>query len=192
MRKDDKDTTDRVGQQLGNERLLRFVGRGEFAEVYLGEHVYLNMLAGVKVLQAQLTTPQAMQAFLQEGQNIARLVHPSIIRVLDFGVEQGVPFLIMEYAPNGTLRQRYPDRTPLPVRQVVTYANQVASAAQYAHDRRLIHRDIKPENMLLSAGGTILLSDFGISTVARTSRSLRTQDISGTGAYMAPSNCRVK
>ena len=120
------------------------------------------------------------------------MVHPSIIRVLDFGVEHDIPYLVMEYAPNGTLRQHHARHVPLPVLQVITYTNQVASALQYAHNQRLIYRDVKPENMLLSANGTILLSDFGISTVARTSRSLSTQDISGTAAYMAPEQLQGK
>lgn len=183
---------DHTGQRRGNYQLTRLLGRGGFAHVSLGEHIYLKTVAGVKILQAQLTTPDALEAFVQEGRTLAHLVHPSIIRVLDCGVEQSVPYLIMEYAPNGTLRQRHAKRVPLPVQQVIAYTTQVASALQYAHDRRLIHRDVKPENMLVSANGTILLSDFGISLVARTSHALSVQEISGTAGYMAPEQFQGK
>ncbi len=114
------------------------------------------------------------------------MTHPHIVRVLDFGVENMTPFLVMEYAPHGTLRQRHPRATKLPLPLIVSYVNQIAGALQYAHDQWLIHRDVKPENMLLGRNNEVLLSDFGIATIAHTSRSLQTQDISGTISYMAP------
>ncbi len=98
---------DRVGQQFGNYRLVRLLGTGGFAEVYLGEHVYLNTQAAIKVLQTRLEADD-QENFLNEARIIARLIHPHIVRVLDFGVEREVPYLIMDYAPNGTLRQRFP------------------------------------------------------------------------------------
>ncbi|MEO7021404.1 MAG: protein kinase [Ktedonobacteraceae bacterium] len=184
--------TDYTGQQLGNYRLIRMLGRGGFADVYLGEHMYLKTQAAIKILQTQLTTAGAIEDFLKEGQTIARLSHTHIVRVLDFGVERNMPFLVMEYASHGTLRQRHADRRPLPVSLVISYTNQIAVALQYAHDQRLIHRDIKPENMLLGATDNVLLSDFGISTIAHTSHSLSMQDISGTVSYMAPEQLQGK
>src|SRR5919109_1355531 len=97
---------DLIGQQLGNYRLTRFIGKGGFAEVYLGEHVYLKSQAALKVLHTQLSEQDAGN-FVQEAQTLARLSHPHIVRVLDFAVQDGTPFLVMEYAPNGSLRQRH-------------------------------------------------------------------------------------
>src|SRR5437899_6372087 len=98
----------------------------------------------------------------------------------------------MDYAPNDTLRHRHPRGTRLPSAVFLPYVKQVASALQYAHDQKLIHRDVKPENMLLGRNNEVLLSDFGIATIAHTSRSLHTQDISGTIAYMAPEQVQGK
>src|SRR5215469_14523971 len=98
---------DRVGQQLGNYRLLRLLGHGGFAEVYLGEHVYLKRRAALKVLHTSLEDADIDQ-FLVEAQTLARLSHPHIVHVYDFAVEQGTPFFAMDYAPHGTLRKLYP------------------------------------------------------------------------------------
>ena len=183
--------TDRTGQSLGHYTLIRMLGRGGFADVYLGEHIYLKTQAAIKVLHAQISQ-DSMEQFLAEARTIARLMHPHIVRVHDFGVDNATPFLVMEYAPNGTLRQRHPRGTVLPLALVVPYSRQIAGALQYAHDQRLIHRDVKPENMLLGYNNEVLLSDFGIATIAQTSRSLPTQDISGTIAYMAPEQVQGK
>ena len=137
-----------VGQQLGNYRLVHLLGRGNFADVYLGTHIHLNTQAAIKVLQGRLTG-QDEQNFLTEARIIARLWHSHIVQVLDFGVEGAMPFLVMEYAPGGNLRQRHPRGTQLPLSTVVSYVRQVAEALHYAHQERVIHRDIKPENMLL-------------------------------------------
>ena len=177
---------DRVGQQLGNYRLVRLLGQGGFADVYLGEHIYLKTPAAIKVLQTRLGQDD-LQTFLTEARAIANLVHPHIVRVLEFGVQGDVPFLVMDNAPNGTLRQRHPKGTQVPPPVISTYIKQVAAALQYANDQRLIHRDIKPENMLLGRNNEVLLSDFGIAVVAQSSRYQQSsQDVGGTIAYMAP------
>src|SRR5213083_3702236 len=98
---------DRVGQQFGNYRLVSLLGQGGYAEVYLGQHVRLNQQAAIKVLHAHLTQAEA-EHFQQEAQTIATLVHPAIVRVFDYDVQDGVPFLVIDYAPNSSLRQRYP------------------------------------------------------------------------------------
>jgi len=176
---------DYVGQQLGNYRILRLLGTGGFAEVYLGEHIRLNTEAAIKVLHTQLTDKE-MEDFLNEARTIARLDHPNIVRVMEFDVQAGNPFLVMTYAVNNTLRQRHPRGQRLSLATIVPYVKQVADALQYAHESELIHRDVKPENMLVGRRNEILLSDFGIATVARTSRSGTGQDMAGTAAYMAP------
>jgi serine/threonine protein kinase len=176
---------DRVGQQLGNYRLMRLLGQGGFADVYLGEHVRLGTHAAIKVLHAQLTG-DAIDDFLREAKLIAHLEHPNIVRVLDFDVQDGLPFLVMSYAPNGNLRDRHPKGTRLPLPTILSYVTPVANALQYAHQERVIHRDVKPANMLVGRQGDILLSDFGIAMVAQSSRYQATQDMVGTMAYIAP------
>src|SRR5712692_4968347 len=123
--------TARVGQQLGNYRLMQLLERGNFVEVYLGTHIYLNTQAAIKVLHGELAH-QDMEGFLTEARTIARLRHPHIVQVLDFGVEGTTPFLVMDYAPGGNLRQRYPHGTRLPLDVVVSYVKQVSEALQYA------------------------------------------------------------
>jgi serine/threonine protein kinase len=186
-------TTEKVGSfsRLSNYRLVRLLGEGGFAEVYLGEHIHLGTEAAIKVLHTKLTSDDVDQ-FRTEARTIARLKHHRIVRVLDFGVEGKIPFLVMDYAPMGTLRQRYPRGTVLQVPAIVRYVKQVSSALQYAHDQKIIHRDIKPENMLLETNDDILLSDFGIALVAQSSRYQSTQDVIGTVAYMAPEQIQGK
>jgi len=181
--------TDLMEHQLGNYRLIRLLGHGGFADVYLGEHIHLNTLAAIKVLDARLTADEITQ-FRDEARTIARLEHPHIVRVLDFGVEDRIPFLVMSYAPNGTLRQRHPRGIRLSPDDVLPYIKQVADALQYAHDEKLIHRDVKPENMLLDRNNQILLSDFGLAMASYSSSQESPQDISGTIAYMAPEQTR--
>jgi LuxR family maltose regulon positive regulatory protein len=186
---------DRVGQQLGNYRLLRLLGRGGFANVYLGEHVYLKSHAALKLLHTQLTDEETHQ-FVREAQTLAGLAHPHIVRILDFAVQEGTPFLVIEYAPFGTLRTLHPKDTRLPLSLVASYIRQVAEALQYAHDRHLIHRDVKPENMLLGSHADVLLSDFGLAMLSPQVQPYSTQAIvqapAGTSTYMAPEQVQGK
>jgi eukaryotic-like serine/threonine-protein kinase len=176
---------DLVGQQFGNYHLTRLLGKGGFAEVYLGQHVRLNMQAAIKVLHMHLAD-EDIEEFQREAQIIATLVHPHIVRILDFDIRDGTPFLVMDYAPHGTLRQRYARGTQVPLPEVVASIREIASALQYAHDQKLIHRDIKPENMLIGRRNEVVLSDFGIATVAHSTSSMMTQASIGTIPYMAP------
>ena len=182
---------DRVGEQLGHYRLIRLLGTGGFAEVYLAEHFYLKTQAAIKVLHTQLTHDD-QEHFLSEAQTIARLRHPHIVHTFDFGIESGMPYLAMDYAPGGTLRQRHPRGTKLSPAIILAYVQQIADALQYAHEQRLIHRDIKPENLLLGQHNEVLLSDFGIATVAQTTSDLKTQGFAGTATYAAPEQLRGK
>ncbi len=180
-----------IGQQLGNYRLIRLLGRGGFADTYLGEQIYLRTPAAIKIVQAPLAQ-DGYESFFNEARMIAGLKHPNIVRLLDFGVESSrMPYLAMEYAPNGTLRQRHHRGEVVPVSCVVPYVKQLAAALHYAHEQRIIHRDVKPENMLVGAGNEILLADFGIAVVESTR--IQTQRmIAGTMSYMAPEQIQGK
>jgi len=183
---------DRRGQRLGNYTLVQLLGRGGFADVYLAEHVYLKTQVAVKVLQTRFSTTEDMNSFLREAQLIARLSHPHIIRVLDFGLDGDIPFLVMDYAPGGTLRQQHQRGKPLPLPLIISYVKQLADALHYAHEEKVIHRDLKQENMLSKKHHEVLLSDFGIALIAQSSRYQGTQEVAGTVAYMAPEQIQGK
>jgi serine/threonine protein kinase/outer membrane protein assembly factor BamB len=182
--------SNRVGQQIDDYRLISLLGTGTFGEVYLGEHIYHRSQVAIKVLKIHLTADR-LKEFLNEARTI-RLKHPHIVQLLDFGINEDTPFLVMDYAPKGTLHQRYPQGSRLPIRDILPYVNQIASALQYAHNMRLIHRDVKPQNMLLGSDGRVLLSDFGIAVVAHSEHSLTTQEMAGTVPYMAPEQIQGK
>jgi serine/threonine protein kinase len=169
---------DLLGHQLGNYRLIHLIAQGGFGDVYLGEHIHLYTQAAIKVLRTRLVSDEIEQ-YRFEARTIAHLVHPHIIRVLDFGVESNIPFLVMDYAPHGTLRQRHPKGTRFALATVVSYAKQIASALQYAHNAKLIHRDVKPENMLIGRNNEVLVSDFGIVVLTQSSRYQSIRDMAG-------------
>ncbi|HEY7417152.1 MAG TPA: serine/threonine-protein kinase, partial [Ktedonobacteraceae bacterium] len=175
-----------VKHYMGNYRLIHLLGTGAFADVYLGEHIYLNTQVAIKVLRTQLGEPNALDSFLSEARLLSRLVHPHIVRVLEFGLEDQTPYLVMDYAPGGNVRQHFPAGTVVPLRTVASYITAIASALQYAHDQHLIHRDLKPENLLVGAKHEILLSDFGLALLASDAEAAQVQGRFGTIAYMAP------
>src|SRR5262249_44602161 len=151
-----------------------------------GVHSHLEIEAAIKVLHAQLVKAREVEKFRQEARDLAKLTHQNIVRVLDFDVENETPYLVLDYAPNGSLRQRLPSERPIAPTEVLPYLLQIADALQYAHDQHLIHRDIKPENMLLGRRDDVLLTDFGIAVVAQSTSMQKTQGVAGTAAYMAP------
>lgn len=182
---------DRLGEQIGNYRLVRLLGQGGFAEVYLGEHIHLKTQAAIKLLHTRLASND-IKSFLEEAKTIAHLDHPHIVGILDFGLEGNVPYLVMDFASHGTLRRLYPKGRRVPLLVIVNYSNQVASALQHAHNNKIIHRDVKPENILLSKHDVALISDFGIAVIAHSEASLVTQEMAGTFYYMAPEQIRGK
>lgn len=180
---------DLLGKQVGEYRLVRFLGNGAFGDVYEGVQIYLETHVAIKLLKGSFTEVE-IKAFLEEARILARLEHPHIVRILTFSVamldEQKLPFLAMSLAPNGKLLERHPRGNPLPLTTIVTYVKQIASALQYAHDNKYIHRDVKPENILLGKNGELLLSDFGIAVIAHSTNSLDRPNVGGTLPYMAP------
>ncbi len=188
--KREEQMVERIEQNIGRYSLVRLLGQGNFADVYLGVDSSLQQVA-VKVLLTEMTRSQVEQ-FLAQAEIVARLDHPHIVRVMEYGVEDNYPFLVMQYAPHGSLRRRHPHGTRLPITTIVSYVKQIAEALQYIHDRNLIHRDIKPHNMLFGPGYEVMLSDFGIAVVAQSMgyRVQKVREFEGTILYAAPEQVR--
>ncbi len=179
-------------RQIGNYSLIHLLGQGGFADVYLGEHIYLKTQAAIKVLRVQLSE-SSIEDFMNEARTIAQLEHPNIVRVFECGItEDRTPFLVMTYAPNGSLRQRHPKGTCLLPGQILPYIQQIASALHFAHQHKLIHRDVKPENMLIGLNHQLLLSDFGLALLAQSSSIQSTKEMAGTAPYMPPEQLQGK
>lgn len=156
----------RTGQKLDKYRLTLLLGQGAFAEVYLAEKVVGtgSPLVAIKILNMKPTN-DGLRNFLSEARNFS-LVHPNILRIRGFGIEGETPFIVMDYAQNGTLRQRHPRGSQVPISVVIGYVDQIAGALQYIHDEGLIHRDVKPDNILV--GRTPLTGGRTSSLLTRT------------------------
>jgi serine/threonine protein kinase len=179
------------GATFGDYRLMRGLGHGGFADVYLGTDVELGKSFAVKVINTKFPQQQQVDKFKKEARIVASLEHRHIIEVYRYGVEGNVPYIVMKYAQNGSVRSKHPRGTILTLATVVAYARQVAEALEHAHAQGLIHRDVKPENMLFGAFGEILLSDFGVA-ILTDSRRVDPQEIEGTLPYMAPEQFEAK
>ncbi|HEY1353327.1 MAG TPA: protein kinase [Ktedonobacteraceae bacterium] len=192
---------DHVGQRFGNYRLVRRIGQGGYAEVYLAEHIELpDLRHAIKILTAHQLQKHQREEFLAEARIMASLQGQCehLVQIHDFGIQsisadesQAVPYFVMEYAAAGTLRDRYPRGTSMPLDRVLFYVDQVARALHCAHQQTppIVHRDIKPENMLLRTPDHLLLSDFGIAFVNNTVTLPHTftgRGVVGTAAYIAP------
>lgn len=183
--------SDRTREQIGDYHLLRFLGSGNFADVYLGQHLLSGSYAAIKVLRTHLTQ-EDINDFLRETRLAASLVHPHIVRIFDCGVQNGTPFVVLDYAPGGTLRQKLPRGTRLAPGQALYYLKQIADGLQYAHDRQIIHRDVKPENMFLGPRDEVMLGDFSSILIAQSSRLQSADNIVGTVSYIAPEQIQGK
>src|SRR5579859_2474535 len=179
------------GLSLGPYRLQHLLGSGRFSEVYLGEHRYLGTQVALKLLPTSLTG-EVQARFLAEARLLQSLEHPHIIRVRDFGIQDQIAFLVMDYAAGGMLRAHHSADYPFPIATIVDYVQQIASALQYMHERRVIHRDLKPENLLLDQQGQVLLGDFGLALILSQSTEYAPAALEGSLAYMAPEQFRGK
>jgi serine/threonine protein kinase len=181
----------RVEQQIGKYKLGRLLGQGEISQVYLGKHTETGAEVAIKILNIQLS-PEKTATFLEEGQKISRLIHPNIRRTLEVGIESQTPYLVLEYLPNGTLRERHPAGARLSPGTILPYVLQIANALHYLHSKRMLHGDIKPENLLVGEQGQILINDcISTSLIARAFH-VKVAQLLGTVDYSAPEQLEGK
>jgi predicted Ser/Thr protein kinase len=178
-----------LGRRLPELEAFELIGPGGMGTVYKARHRELDRPVAVKVLHAHLQDDDAFaERFVREARTLARLDHPNIVRVYDFGQREGIYYLVMEYVDGATLRQTTAAGGMAP-RDALALVPRICEALQYAHDQGVVHRDIKPENILLDRAGAVKIADFGLAKLTGTSTGSRlTQSamVMGTPHYMAP------
>lgn len=171
-------------------RIVKQLGRGNMASVYLAVQESLDREVALKVMASNLVAdPSFRERFLKEGKIIAQLSHPTIITVHDIGTSGHHYYMALEYAERGTLADRL--KEGYSAEQILELLKQIASALSYAHQRGVIHRDVKPGNILFRANNSPVLSDFGIAKVLGANTQLTVDGRSiGTPTYMSPEQVR--
>jgi serine/threonine protein kinase len=175
-----------VGRSLGQFRIVERIGAGGMATVFKAYQPNLDRYVAIKVLPAyHARDPVFVKRFVQEARAVAKLVHPNILQIHDFGEQDNITYIVMEYVEGGTLKDRL--KHPIAVPDAVDYMIQAAEGLNCAHNNGIVHRDVKPANMLLRKDGYLLLSDFGIAKILEGTTNLtRVGTGIGTPQYMSP------
>jgi len=173
-------------QRIGRYEVLERIATGGQGTVYRARDTVLDRVVAVKVINQSIADdPAYLEALQREARLAAGLDHPNITTVYDFQIEDGTPYIVMEYVPDA-LDRHLQGGTRLPWERATEIAVQIARALQHAHDQGVVHRDIKPQNILLTEDGTVKVSDFGIARALASSTRSRTASVVGTPEYMSP------
>jgi serine/threonine protein kinase len=177
------------GRILGRCRLEREIGQGAMGVVWKAHHLTLDIPVAVKVLRdpsASDGSQRFLERFRREARIAARLNHPSLVRVLDFGEEGGSPFLVMELVDGQTLETWLERRGPIPERIALRVLSHLCAALAAAHEAGIVHRDVKPANILLDREGRLRLSDLGLAREEASPAFTAADGVVGTPHYIAP------
>jgi serine/threonine protein kinase len=177
------------GQMLGSYRIIEQIGEGGMATVYKAYQPSMDRNVAIKVLPSKLAgSSEFTQRFQQEARIIAKLEHPHILPVFDYGESEGITYFVMRYLNAGTLSQKMEKGRPLPLDEINRLFTQLADALSYAHSFGIVHRDLKPSNALIDSQGNLFLTDFGIAKLLESAspRLTQTDAIMGTPAYISP------
>lgn len=177
---------DFVGKQLGQYEVIRKLGDGGMATVYLARQQSIGRTVAIKMLPPHfMHDPTFMQRFEAEVKIAAELQHPRVLPVYDYGQVEGRPFIVMAHMAGGTLADRIKQGS-MPLDEIVRLVSQIAEGLDHAHAKGVVHRDFKPSNVLLDENGNAYLADFGISKITESTINLTGSGVVGTPAYMAP------
>lgn len=184
--------TNLIGQSLGRYHILEQLGEGGMAVVFRAFDTLLERDVAVKVIRTEKLAPEILEKtlkrFEREAKALAKLSHPNIVKVIDYGEHESIPFLVMEFISGGTLKGMLKN-VPFSYEEAARILVPIAGALHYAHSQNIIHRDVKPSNILITENGEAMLSDFGVArilAVAETAELTTTGIGIGTPEYMAP------
>jgi serine/threonine protein kinase len=180
-----------IGIKLGSYKIVSLIGTGGSGRVYKAQHVILNRPAAIKMLRADLNPDiEHLERFLREARTIAKMRHPHIVQLYDFGKYQDTYYMVMEYIEGDSLETRLKavqaDGRLLPGTEVWRIIKQMGEGLTYIHEQGVIHRDVKPANILLTQDGNVVISDFGVAKLLAGYGDTTTGAITGTPAYMSP------
>ncbi len=188
--------SDLSGRTVGDLRLLRRLGRGAMADVYLAEQERLRRQVAVKILRADLAEdPTYLQRFAREAQAAAALVHANIVQTHEVGCIDGLHYIVQEYVQGQNLRHWLARRGPPDLAHSLSVMRQVAAALAKAAEAGIVHRDIKPENIMITPSGEVKVADFGLARLHRQGEKTDLTQIGitmGTPLYMSPEQVEGK
>jgi serine/threonine-protein kinase len=171
----------------GRFRLEEKIGSGGMSTVYRAYDTRLERWVAIKSMHRDISTdPDQLERFRREARAVARLNHPHVVRVIDFGEDDGSPYIVLELIEGETLKRRIACMGRLPVVEAVAYAIEVGRGLEAAHAVRLVHRDVKPQNVLIDAEGRAKVTDFGIARSLEVHGLTATGRVLGTTDYVAP------
>ena len=174
----------------GRYRVVRKLGTGGMANVYLAEDQELGRRVAIKMLDARHSQDeQFVERFRREAKNAAGLSHPNIVSIYDRGEAEGTYYIAMEYLEGRTLKELLVARGPTPLPVAIDYARQILGALGFAHRNGIVHRDIKPHNVVVAPDGRLKVTDFGIAR-AGASQMTETGSIIGTAQYLSPEQAK--
>ena len=181
-----------IGTMLsGRYEVLKRVGSGGMADVYMAKDHKLNRNVAVKVLKSEYVEDEKfLKKFETEAQAVARLSHPNIVNIYDVGIEDGINYIVMELAEGITLKEYIRKKGYLSPKETVEISTQIASAISHAHKNHIIHRDIKPQNILVSDTGIIKVTDFGIAKATSSNTVTSTATAMGSVHYISPEQAK--
>lgn len=181
--------------QMINERyeILKSIGEGGMANVYLAHDKILDRDVAIKVLRGDLENNEKfIRRFQREAKSVSDLSHPNIVEVYDVGEEDGQHYIVMEYIDGKTLKQLIQKRGALTVTEVIDIMSQLTDGLAQAHDAYIIHRDIKPQNIMILDNGMIKITDFGIAMSMNATQLTQTNSVMGSVHYLPPEQASGK
>ncbi|HWE36809.1 MAG TPA: protein kinase [Isosphaeraceae bacterium] len=182
-------TTDRPPPEVPGFEILRLIGKGGMGEVYVAQQATLRRLVALKFigLEGGPSPEEKAARFRREAEIMAKVSHPNVLAVFDYGVAEGRPYLVLEYVEGGDLRRRLRPGKPLPLAEVLEVVRPVGEALAHLHRQGILHRDLKPENILMHEQENPKVADFGIAVLrAGAGPRAETTQVLGTVGYVAP------